>query len=171
MTPKGAQPSARTKTVARLSSLFGWSITLQAAIFLAIDIAMRYGARVLVEGIARGNSGTWFAVDAVVTIAIVVVAADLFFAAMIGFMGARRLLWAIVRATPHPMQAPTQPIPIAALCAAAVVAVISIMRFASTAQPPSTLIFGWALELVRDAAIVWLFWFAARRATARSVVR
>jgi hypothetical protein len=153
----------RSRVVKRLTAMVGISVVLQAVIFLALSWGYRLIAQLLVETAARMSGGRPSAAGEGVAAAIVV-ALDLFTALAVGFFGARRLLRFIVRATPHPMKPPTRPIPWAALSAAGLVAAISMLAFASHVQPLGTLWFGWTFELLRDAAIVALFWFAAVRA-------
>jgi hypothetical protein len=169
-TPSASSIEARAKVVRKLSALFGWSAALQAATFIAAAWTYRYLAQVLLDWIGRTSAtGPSSVADAIGNA--IIVALDLFFAALIGFVGARRLLKSIVRATPHPMKPPTKPVPLAGLCAAAVVVVFSMLEYAGTPHLAATEALGWIFELLRDAAVVWLFWFAARRAIAPADVR
>ena len=157
-----APADARTRAVRRLSTVFGWSIVFQAAVFLAIAWSYRALAQLILDFAARASGGSPGAYAAILA-ATVVVLLDLFLALLVGFFGARWLLRAIVRATPHPMKPPTRPIPWASLCAGALVAVVSMLVLAAKTTPLSTLWAAWSFEVLRDAAVVALFWYAAQR--------
>jgi hypothetical protein len=139
-----------------------YSVALQAVVFLALAWAYRFAARLILEAAAHANGDHSSAVADGIAAA-VVVALDLFCALAVGFFGARWLLRAIVRATPHPMKPPTRPIAWVALSAAGVVVAFMILSYAYKNEPLSVPWFGWAFELLRDAAIVALFWIAAIR--------
>jgi hypothetical protein len=160
--PASAPSSARSRLVRRLSALVGWSVLLQAAAFLLIAWSYRFAAQALLDAVARSR-GAPVSAAAEVGTAIFVVLLDLFLALLIGFFGARWLLRSIVRATPPPNKPPTRPIPWASLCAAALIATISILALASKAEPLASPLFSWAIELFKDGAVFWLFWYAARR--------
>lgn len=160
----------RNRVLQRLTTSVGISVVAQAAIFLALAWSYRIAAHAALEMLARTNEGRSSpTADGIA--AVLMVALDLFVALAVGFFGARRLLRSIVRATPHPMKPPTRPITWAALSAAGLVVAFSILAYASNAQPLTVPWFGWAFELLRDAAIAVLFWFAAARAIAPKPVR
>jgi hypothetical protein len=148
--------------VRRLAGMFAISVIVQAALFLALAALYRLGARFALDTIANASQGSLPAgADAVG--ALVVLLLELFTALVIGFFAARRLISAVVRATPHPMRPPTRPIPWASLCAGGIVAVVGVLDFAR--QPLLEQAWSaWFVELVRDVGIALLFWYAAARA-------
>jgi hypothetical protein len=157
---------ARERVVRKLFGMFALSVVIQAALFLALAALYRLAARFALDTIANASHGSPPA-GADATAALIVLVLELFTALVIGFFAGRRLLSAVVRATPHPMKPPTRPIPLASLYAGGIVAVISVLDFAR--QPllgqswPA-----WVVELVRDIGIAVLFWYAAARSmTAR----
>jgi hypothetical protein len=160
--PTKAPADARSRAVRRLSAVFGWSIVLQAGGFLVLAWGYRALAQLILDFAARAAGGQPSATAEGIAGATIVLL-DLFVALLAGFVGARWLLRAIVRATPHPMKPPTRPIPLASLCAGAVVATVSILVFVARSAAFGSLWANWSLELLRDAAIVALFWFASRR--------
>jgi hypothetical protein len=153
----------RDRVVRRLSALFGWSIAAQAGAFLAIAWIYRLAAQALLD-LAAGSTGDRSSALAAGGAAAAVILLDLFLSLVVGFFGARWLLRAIVRATPHPMKPPVQPIPLASLCAAVLAVTVSVFVYASRPDPQSASWYGWLIELARDGAVIVLFWYAARRA-------
>ena len=153
---------ARERVVRRLAGMFAISVVIQAALFLALAALYRFAARFALDTIANASQGSPPAgADAVA--ALVVLLLELFTALVIGFFAARRLISAVVRATPHPMKPPTRPIPWASLCAGGIVAVVGVLDFAR--QPLLEQAWSaWFVELVRDIGIALLFWYAAARA-------
>lgn len=161
---------ARQRVVQRLTAMVGISVAVQAVAFLCLSWAYRYATQFVLDAVARAN-GSQPSQAASGVAAAIVVALELFTALAVGFFAARRLLRGIVRATPHPMKPPTRPIPWAALSAAGVIVVFSILTFASNSEPLAVPWFGWFFELVRDGGIVALFWIAAVRAIGPKVKR
>ena len=159
--------SARDRVVRRLAATVALSVALQAAAFLLLAWIERWCAGLILDAIARSAHGA-LATGSDAIVAAILLVVELFTALVVGFVGARRLLRSIVRATPHPMQPPTKPIPWAAACAGGIVAAVSILTFASSVQPLASPGFGWSFEILRDAAVIALFWFAATRVLARA---
>jgi hypothetical protein len=157
------QMTERNRVVRRLSALFGWSIAAQAGAFLAIAWMYRLAAQALLD-LTASSTGDRSSAFAAGGVAAVVVLLDLFLSLVVGFFGARRLLRAIVRTTPHPMKPPVQPIPLASLCAAVLAVTVSVFVYASRPDRQSGTWYGWLVELARDGAVIVLFWYAARRA-------
>lgn len=154
------QIDVRERAVRRLAGMTAFSVIAQAALFLILNALYRFGARFTLDAIANASNGSPPpGADAIA--AAIVVALELLTALVIGFFAARRLLVAIVRATPHPMKPPTSPIPWASLCAGGIVAVISVLEFA---RQPLQEWSGWSVELLRDVAIAVIFLYAAWRA-------
>lgn len=153
---------ARERVVRRLAGMFAISVIIQAVLFLVLVALYRLGARFALGTIANASQGSLPAgADAVA--ALVVLLLELFTALVIGFFAARRLISAIVRATPHPMKPPTRPIPWASLCAGGIVTVVGVLDFAR--QPLLEQAWSaWFVELVHDIGIALLFWYAAVRA-------
>ena len=154
---------ARERVVRKLFGMFALSVVIQAALFLALGALYRLGAQFAVDTIANASQGRPPS-GAIAIAALVILVLELFTALAIGFFAARRLLSAVVRATPHPMKPPTRPIPWASLCAGGIVAVINVLGFARQpllVQPW----WAWLVELVRYIGIALLFWYAAARAT------
>jgi hypothetical protein len=151
----------RERVVRKLTAMVGVSVTAQAVIFLALSWVYRLIAQFGLEAAARaGGAKNAGATDAIALI--LLVALELFTALAIGFIASRRLLRAILRATPHPMKPPTRPIPWASLSAAIAIVVVSIlMHAADQDQSPAV---GWTFEIARDAAVVALFWIGSVRA-------
>lgn len=142
--------------------MVGVSVTAQAVIFLALSWAYRSIVQFALEAAQRASGGRMPAVDVVA--AMLLLALELFTALAVGFIASRRLLSSILRATPHPMKPPTRPIPWASLSAAIAIAVISILAHAADIGQLSAAWFGWAYEIVRDAAVIALFWVGSVRA-------
>lgn len=165
-TQASATASTRDRAVRRLASTVAFSVALQAAAFLLLAWLERWCARLALDMLARSQGSLTTASDAIVAVLLVIL--ELFTALVVSYIGARRLLRAIVRATPHPMRPPTRPIPWAALCAGGIATAVSILTFASSGQQAAAPWFGWVFEIVRDAAVVALFWFAAVRVLARA---
>lgn len=159
-----AGSDVRERAVRRLAGLSAMSVVVQAALFLVLAALYRYGAQLALDALANASNGSPPAgADAIVAGAVILL--ELFTALAIGFFAARRLLVAIVRATPHPMKAPTRPVPLVSLCAGGIVAVIGVLAFARQpflAEPWSA----WSFEVLRDAAVAAIFWYAAWRAVA-----
>lgn len=153
---------ARERVVRRLAGMFAISVVIQTTLFLALAELYRLGARFALDSIANASQGSLPAgADAVA--ALVVLLLELFTALVIGFFAARRLISAVVRATPHPMKPPTRPIPWASLCAGGIVAVVGVLDFARQPLLEQTWS-AWFVELVHDIGIALLFWYAAVRA-------
>ena len=153
---------ARERVVRRLAGMFAISVVIQTTLFLALAELYRLGARFALDSIANASQGSLPAgADAVA--ALVVLLLELFTALVMGFFAARRLVSAVVRATPHPMKPPTRPIPWASLCAGGIVAVVGVLGFARQPLLEQTWS-AWFVELVHDIGIALLFWYAAVRA-------
>jgi len=158
-TPISAQ--MRERVVRTLTTLVGVSVTAQAVIFLALSWAYRLIVQIGLEAVARASGGKMAgATDLIATI--LLLALELVTALAVGFIASRRLLRSILRATPHPMKPPTRPIPWASLSAAIAIVVVSILAHASGQDPMPSV--GWTFEIVRDAAVVALFWIGSVRA-------
>lgn len=156
------ESDVRERAVRRLAGMSALSVAVQAALFLILAALYRVFARLALDALANAAHGSPPAgADAIAATA--VLALELFTALAIGFFAARRLLKAIVRATPHPMKPPTRPIPWMSLAAGGIVAVIGVLDFAR--QPLAYQDWSaWSVELARDAAIAVIFWYAAWRA-------
>ena len=152
----------RTRVVQRLTTLAAFAAAAQAVIYLVLAFAYRFAAGAVLGALNGQGAQNSQATEGAA--ALLVMALDLFFALAVGFFGARWLLRAIVRATPHPMKPPTRPILWVALSAAFVAVAFLILAFAASNQSLAAPGFGWAFELIRDAAIVVLFRYAAARA-------
>jgi len=158
---KGKTPrvaDARTRAVRDISGIFAWAVAIQAAAFLAISISIAFATGLLAQAMANATNGA--AALALLALDWVI---DLVLALVIGYAGARRLLRALVRATPHPAKPATQLIPLAAFCAALLAVAVLVLL---DAQLPQSVL-GWTIEAGRDAAIVAIFWFSASRVVAR----
>jgi hypothetical protein len=156
----------RERVVRKLTVMVGVSVTAQAVIFLALSWVYRLIVEFGLETTARaGGEKNAGPADAIALI--LLVALELFTALAVSFIASRRLLRSILRATPHPMKPPTRPIPWASLSAAIAIAVIlALMHAAGQDLSPAL---GWTFEIVRDAAIVALFWIGSVRAVGPKV--
>jgi len=157
----------RERVVRRLTAMVGVSVTAQVVIFLALSWAYRLIIQFGLETAARTGGGSGAGAFDAIAVALLI-ALELFTALAVGFIASRRLLRAILRATPHPMKPPTRPIPWASLAAAIAIAVVSALAHAAGQDPTAPL--GWMFEIVRDAAIVALFWIGSVRAVGPKVV-
>ena len=141
---------------------------MQIVLFLVLAWLYRSIAAIALGAIDNASSGQADRIGSVVAVALVLVL-DLFTALAIAWFVSRRLLWFIVRVTPHPAKPPTRPIPFISLCAGVIVAVVSIIAFVSGGPVTTASGAAWIVELLREAAIVALFWFGALRAVGPTV--
>lgn len=160
----------RNRLIQRLSTTFALGVALQAIVYLAVAWAYRFLGNLLVDSSARASQGQ-SAPAAEGIAAVVILLLDLFLALLVGFFGARRLYVALAKAAPKAQRPPVQPVPLAALCAGGIVAAASILIFAASSVALRNAWLGWTLELLRDAAVVGLFWYAAQRSLHPSLHR
>ena len=159
----GGGVDARAAAVRRLTSAFGVSVFAQAVSFLAIVFVLHFAAHAILDAsAASGGVAPSAGVALAAVIAEFVIA--LFFALFISFVASRRLVYAIVRATPPPSKPPVRPVPFAALCAAAIVVAVSLAVFAASPDAFAAGGLGWLIQLVREAAFVGAFWIGSTRA-------
>ena len=156
--PATASEQRRSRLVGRLLWLFAFSVFAQAAVFIALIAVYQIIAGKLFAAFAGdvGSLRIWEIVAVVVQFAL-----EAFLALAIGFFAARRLAGAIARQATGAKRPPTQAVPYAAACAAALIVAYSLLEFA---VKPQTGAGAWIVLIVADAVIAYLLYFAARRA-------
>jgi hypothetical protein len=159
--PSSASDQARARLVSRLSLFFAIAVVAQAAAFIALSEAYQFASGAAVGALASSGAGQG-ALTLQASLIVIGFLFDLFLALVIGFYGSRLLARSIVRTMPRGKKPPLQPIPFAALCAAALIIAFTLFEAAAAQQPLGAA--AWLLLLVRPICVGVLLWYAARRA-------